>query len=181
MENPCKKKGSATDMADKFAVNDYVIYGKSGLCFIKEIKRMLMAGTIAEYYILNAVNSNDVTIYVPCNNEKLVSKMRRPMTKQEIDEILSDAKGREINWIDNNAARSEAFHQITDSENYRDWVLLVACLYLKKKEKLANGKHLSLHDENTLRLLEKLIQDEFSFSLGIDKNQVAEYIQNKLS
>lgn len=181
MDKHNNRKGSVTDMAEKFAVNDYVIYGKSGLCFIKEIKKMLMAGTRAEYYILNAVNGNDVTIYVPCNNEKLVGKMRRPMTKAEIDEILDAAKGQQIKWIDNNSARNEAFQQITDSENYRDWVLLVGCLYMKKKEKHASGKHLASHDENTLKLLEKLIQDEFSYSLDIDKYKVYEYIQNKLS
>ena len=73
-------------MAEKFAVNDYVIYGKSGLCIVKEIKKMRMAnGPLSEYYILNAASGNAVTIYVPCDKENLVSKMRRPMTKDEID------------------------------------------------------------------------------------------------
>lgn len=168
-------------MTEKFAVNDYVIYGKSGLCFIKEIKAVRMANTKEEYYVLNSVNGNQVTIYVPCNNENLVSKMRRPMTKEEIDNILSDAKGHEIKWIDNNNERSEYFKKITDSDNYRDWVLLVSCIYLKKQEKLASGKHLSTHDENTLKLVEKLIQDEFCYSLNLDKTQVSQYIQEKLN
>ena len=52
-------------MAEKFAVNDYVIYGKSGLCFVKEIKKMRMAnGPLSEYYILNSATGNAVTIYV---------------------------------------------------------------------------------------------------------------------
>ena len=32
-------------MAEKFAVNDYVIYGKNGLCQISEIKTVNMANT----------------------------------------------------------------------------------------------------------------------------------------
>ena len=167
-------------MAQKFAVNDYVIYGKSGLCQVIEIKTVHMANTKNEYYVLNSVNGNQVTIYVPCSNEVLMTKMRYPMTKDEIDSLLVSTKGQEIKWIDNNNERNEYFHSITESENYKDWLLIIGCLYIKKQEKLANGKHLSSHDENTLKLLEKLIQDEFCYSLQLDKDQVSQYIKEKL-
>ncbi|MBE6887413.1 MAG: hypothetical protein E7484_03215 [Ruminococcaceae bacterium] len=167
-------------MTEKFAVNDYVIYGKSGLCKVSEIKTVHMANTKNKYYVLNAVNGNQVTIYVPCNNTTLVSKMRLPMTKEEIDLLLSNTKGQEIKWIDNNNERNEYFHSIAESENYKDWLLLIGCIYMKKREKLAAGKHLSSHDENTLKLLEKLIEDEFCYSLQLDKNQVSNYIKEKL-
>ncbi|MBQ7006257.1 MAG: CarD family transcriptional regulator [Oscillospiraceae bacterium] len=167
-------------MAEKFAVNDYVIYGKNGLCQISEIKTVHMANTKNEYYVLNSVNGNQVTIYVPCCNEVLMAKMRYPMTKDEIDCLLLSVKGQEIKWIDNNNERNEYFHSITESENYKDWLLLIGCIYLKKQEKLAAGKHLSSHDENTLKLLEKLIEDEFCYSLQLDKNHVSSYIKEKL-
>jgi len=168
-------------MADKFAVNDYVIYGKSGLCFVKEIKKMRMAnGPLSEYYVLNSATGNAVTIYVPLDNKNLMAKMRRPLTKNEIDEILSSSKGEKITWIDNNNERADRFKEITDGDNYRDWLLLASCLHMKKKEKLASNKHLSARDENTLRLLEKLIEEEFCFSLNLERNQISEYIQKKL-
>ncbi|MBR2028852.1 MAG: CarD family transcriptional regulator [Oscillospiraceae bacterium] len=168
-------------MADKFNVNDYVIYGKSGLCFVKEIKKMRMAnGPLSEYYVLNSANGNAVTIYVPCDKENLVAKMRRPLTKDEIDAILTEAKGQHINWIDNNNERADYFKKISDSDNYRDWLLLVGCIHMKKREKAANGKHLSSKDETTLKLLEKLIEDEFCHSLNLDNSQISDYIQKKL-
>lgn len=168
-------------MANKFDVNDYVIYGKSGLCFVKEIKRMRMAnGPFADYYVLNSVSGSSVTIYVPCDKENLVAKMRKPLTKNEIDSILAEAKGQELKWIDNNNERADCFKKITDSDNYRDWILLIACIHLKKVEKLSNGKHLSSKDENTLKLVEKLVEEEFCYSLQLDVNQVGKYIQEKL-
>ena len=168
-------------MAKEFAVNDYVIYGKSGLCFVKEIKRMRMAnGPMSEYYVLNSAVGNAVTIYVPCDKENLVAKMRRPMTREEIDGILVSAKGEEIKWVDNNNERADRFKEITDGENYRDWLLLASCLHLKKKEKQAANKHLSTRDENTLKLLEKLIEEEFCYSLGLERSQVTDYIREKL-
>lgn len=167
-------------MTEKFAVNDYVIYGKNGLCQISELKTVHMANTKNEYYVLNSVNGNQVTIYVPCCNEVLMKKMRYPMTKDEIDCMLSSVKGQKIKWIDNNNERNEYFHSIAESENYKDWLLLIGCIYLKNQEKLAAGKHLSSHDENTLKLLEKLIEDEFCYSLQLDKNQVSNYIKEKL-
>lgn len=169
-------------MASKFAVNDYVIYGKSGLCFVKEIKKMRMAnGPMSEYYILNAVNGNAVTIYVPCDKENLVAKMRRPMTKEEINEVLESARGEKIAWIDNNNERNDRFKEICDGDNYRDWLLLASCLHIKKKEKHAANKHLSSRDENTLKLLEKLIEEEFCYSLQLERNQVSDYIREKLN
>lgn len=169
-------------MAEKFNVNDYVIYGKSGLCFIKEIKKMRMAnGPLSEYYILNSVSGNNVTIYVPCDKENLVAKMRKPLTKTEIDAILEDANGQQINWIDNNNERADYFKKITDNDNYRDWILLISCIHMKKAEKAANGKHLSSKDESTLKLLEKLIEDEFCHSLQLDSNQIGDYIKEKLN
>ena len=51
---------------------------------------------------------------------------------------------------------------------------------MKKKEKHAANKHLSSRDENTLKLLEKLIEDEFCYSLGLERSQVSEYIKEKL-
>lgn len=168
-------------MDKKFAVNDYVIYGKSGLCVISEIKTVRITNIKNEYYVLNAINGNQCTIYVPCHNQELVGKMRLPMTKAEIDDLLLSARGEEIKWIDNSNERNECFKQITDSEDYKNWILLISCLYCKKMEKLSGGKHLSLHDENTLKLLEKLVQDEFCYSLNLDKCQIAEYIQNILN
>lgn len=168
-------------MAEKFAVNDYVIYGKNGLFFIKEIKKMRIANLpLCEYYVLNSATGNTITIYVPCDKEYCVAKMRRPLNKDEIDNILAEAKGHAIRWIDNNNERADYFKKITDSDNYRDWVLLASCIHMKKLEKLSNGKHLSGNDENTLKLLEKLIEDEFCHSLQLDSNQVSKYIQEKL-
>ena len=168
-------------MAEKFAVNDYVVYGKSGLCFVKEIKKMRMAnGPLSEYYVLNSVAGNAVTIYVPCDKDALVSKMRHPVTKEEIDSILGETKGQHIEWIDNNNERAEYFKKIVDGDSYRDWLLLASCIHMKKAEKLANGKHLSGKDESTLKLLEKLIEEEFCYSLNLNSSEMSEYIKAKL-
>ena len=168
-------------MACEFAVNDYVVYGKSGLCIVKEIKQMSMAGgPLAQYYILGNAYENDVTIYVPCDKDNLVAKMRRPMTKEEIDNVLEHTKGQEINWIENSIERADYFKQIADSENYSDWLLLAACLHLRKTQRAAVGKHLAGRDESMLRLLEKLIEQEFCYSLQLKPEQLGRYIQERL-
>ncbi len=168
-------------MAEKFEVDDFVIYGKNGLCSIKEIKKMRMAnGPLSEYYVLSPESGSEVTIYVPCNKDDLVSKIRKPLTKAEIDEILEDAKKKNIDWIDNSNERSNYFKKIADSDNYRDWISMVSCIYLKKQEKINEGKHLSSKDESTLNLFEHLIEDEFCYSLNLSPKEVTNYIKTKL-
>lgn len=164
-----------------FQKNDYVIYGKTGLCMIQDIKPLAFSNTDEKnYYILQPIHDKNETVFVPCYSEKLLSKMRRILTKEEIDTVLAEAKGKKLEWIDDKNARSDYFHQIISNGNQSDMLLVISCIYQNKKQREACGKKLCSGDERILQALEKLIEDEFAFSLRLSGEQVGEYIRSGL-
>ena len=71
-----------------FAMGDNVLYGADGVCTITEHGMRDFFGSTREYYILKPNADPSGTVYVPADNPALVEKMRRLMTKEEIDGIL---------------------------------------------------------------------------------------------
>ena len=84
----------------RFSRGDYVVYGTSGICMIEDIRLMKFAmdSEKSTYYVLKPESSDSSVVYVPAKNEKLMSKMREVMTKDEIDSLLLGMKDKEIGW-----------------------------------------------------------------------------------
>ena len=167
----------------KFSKGDYVVYGTSGVCVIEDIKLMKFAldSEKSPYYVLKPESNESSVVYVPAGNEKLMAKMREVMTKSEIDDLLLGMRDKEITWEKDRRSRSEMFHEILVKGVTQKLLLMIRCIYLKKRELLPLGKRLPATDENTLRSAEKLVEEEFSHVLGIPVSDVSEYIRNLLN
>ncbi len=163
----------------RFAKGEYVVYGMNGICFLEDIKIMKFAfdSEKSTYYILKPTSNDASTIYVPLNNEKLMGKLRPVMTREEIDSLLLGLKDKEIEWEKDRRFRSENFHEILINGVTQNLLLMIRCLYMKKRELLPLGKKLPTTDENTLKSAEKLVEEEFSFVLDIPKDDVSGYIR----
>ena len=133
------------------------------------------------YYILKPEASGESTIFVPAENEKLVSKMRKLMTKEEIDEMISSTRDRSIEWESDRRFRNENFHEILTAGVRPEMLLMIRCIYNKKEELTENGKKLSESDNATLKTAEKLVEEEFSRVLEIKNEDVETYIKRMLN
>lgn len=167
---------------DEFVKGDIVAYGKNGVCSVEEIKPMSFSAGMKEslYYILKPEANPESKIFVPVENEGLVSKMRELMTKDEIDSLILDTKDREIKWDTNRRYRNENFHEILSRGVHSDMLLMIRCIIRKKNELMEIGKKLPTTDSNTLKSAEKLVQEEFSYVLNIENTEVERYIKNTL-
>ena len=66
-----------------FKVNDYIMYGTTGVCKIIEIKKEKFLGRQEmEYYILEPVYSKNTVIKIPVDNTTI--KMREVLSKEDI-------------------------------------------------------------------------------------------------
>mgnify|MGYP002583101829 FL=1 len=167
----------------RFSRGDYVVYGTSGICMIEDIRLMKFAmdSEKSTYYVLKPESSDSSVVYVPAKNEKLMSKMREVMTKDEIDSLLLGMKDKEIGWEKDRRIRSEIFHDILVKGVTQKLLLMIRCLYMKKRELIPLGKKLPTTDENTLKSAEKLVEEEFSHVLGIPGTEVSGYIRSLLN
>lgn len=166
-----------------FDKGDLVSYGTNGICCIEDIRFMSFSSGAKKsmYYILKPEASGESTIFVPAENEKLVSKMRKLMTKEEIDEMISSTRDRSIEWESDRRFRNENFHEILTAGVRPEMLLMIRCIYNKKEELTENGKKLSESDNATLKTAEKLVEEEFSRVLEIKNEDVETYIKRMLN
>ncbi len=167
---------------ETFRKGDPVIYGSNGICMVADVTTQASApGAEARtYYILSQENNRCLTIAVPTDNLALVSRMRRILTREEIDALLAEAKGQTLPWIPDRRVRADTFHAILTAGMHRDLLLMIRCLYLQRQTLLQSGKRLNVADESTLKAAEKLVTEEFSYALEIEPHAVGDYIRQAL-
>jgi len=158
---------------------DYVNYSTNGICKIEDIKFMSFGKKSEghDYYILRPLNKEGENIFVPSDNEKLTERMKPILTPDEIDRIILSVKDEDLIWIEDRKARMKEFHDILMRRDERELLLLASCLYIKSKE---SKRGLCSTDEEILKTVESVIDDEFSFSLKLSSQDVGSYIRGKL-
>lgn len=165
-------------MSDAVKIGTYVLYGKTGVCFVKEQTTMSVGEGL--YYVLNPVSDSRSSVYVPCDNADLVARMRPLLTREEIDTLLSDAEEVRMEWVDDRNTRATLYRTILNSGDRKECIRLIGCLLRKKKERAELGKRLSTMDEHALMECVRLVQEEFSMVLGIHPGEVSAYIHERL-
>ena len=88
-----------------FKVNDVVVYGTQGVCEIIGIEDRKIGGEIKKYFVLKPKKDKGATCYIPTWNEKAWSKMRKVITKKEIDALIDSMPNKEPIWIANENER----------------------------------------------------------------------------
>ena len=165
-----------------FDIGEYVSYGINGMCNIEDIRPMQLSQSVEKmmYYILRPESNPKSTIFVPVNNQKLVSKMRELMTKDEINAMLGRMKDRTLEWEKDVRFRTESFHEILSNGVNQDLILMIRCLHRKRQELVQLGKKLPARDSNTLKTAERLVEEEFAHVLHIKCEEVSDYIRDVL-
>lgn len=163
-------------MSEAAKIGTYVLYGKTGVCLVKEQTTM----SSEQYYVLAPISDSRSSVYVPCGNEALVARMRPLLSSEQIDSLLSDADEVKLAWVDDRNERGMLYRTVLSGGDRRELIRLLCCLMRKKQERLGIGKRLSTMDENTLQECVRLIQEEFSMVLGIAVGEVGSYIQERL-
>ncbi len=165
-----------------FQIGEVVSYGTTGICTVEDIRMESLSRGVPkqEYYILRPVATPTCITYVPTGNEALMSKMRRVLTKQEIDEMILSVRDECLEWIEDARHRSDSYSRIVSRGISAELLKLIGCLYLEKKSRNKGGKKFCATDEKILSSAERMVSEEFAFALDIPQKQVAAYIAEKM-
>lgn len=155
-----------------FAVKDRVVYGSVGVCEIADIIENELTGVLREYYVLKPVDTDKSIIYVPIDNEKLTSRMRKVPCVKELKKMLCDIKSEELPWIDNNLERSDSFHAILNDGEIRQVVVLFRTLHKHLLQLSSSGRRLQKADERVYKDCSKLLCSEFALILNMEQSEV---------
>lgn len=154
-----------------YKVNEVVLYGSNGVCKIEEISKKSISGVEMEYYVLKPLFSQISTLFVPINNKTLVSKMRHTLSEEAIKDILNNLP-LAPNWIEDKNQRFDFCKEIISGGDFESIINLIRMLRVHEREQSSNGKHLHISDERFLKEAEKMVCDEISFVLNMERSEI---------
>lgn len=163
-----------------FEVGEKVLYSLNGVCEIIDITEKSFGNIKIKYYVLKPVYNDKSTVFVPVENETLVSKMKKLCTKEQIDEMLNNIPMQNVEWNGNDIARRDDFKNIISRGEMKEILILLKQIWLRRREQIAKGRKLHNSDEMYMREAEKMIKEELSIVIGVEQEEVIPYIQKKL-
>ena len=163
-------------------IGTLVIYGTSGIFRVEDVRNENLGSGERKYYILRDINEkNPTTVFVPTDNEYLVSKMRQVVSANDAKKLISNMPLEPYEWIPEARSRNEFFKKIIESGEREGLLRLMRTVYLKKQELSASRKHVYATDESAMKCAERIIFAEFSVALGIDEDAIVELIEKRVN
>ena len=161
-----------------FNTGDTVSYGTSGVCTIAEKKRLTLGGQPHDCYILRPVYDSSLKICVPCDSTPLVQRMRPLPTRDELLALLREPSPSHDPDPD---ARKLAYREALKSGSLHELVKMVRDIHAEQVLRRAKGKQLSAYEDNALREAQNALHTEFAYVMGIQPNEVPDFIAGELA
>lgn len=162
-----------------FNVDDYIMYGMTGVCKVVDItNEKFINGEKRKYYVLNPIYNNDTTIKVPLDNDKI--PMRKVISKGDMTSLINDIPNMEILWIDDEKKRMAQFETMLKSGQCEELIKLIRNIKFSKKYAGANGKKLYKSDRDIMKEAKRLLTEEVAIILNIYPNEANSYILSQI-
>ena len=164
-----------------FQINDVIIYGTQGVCRITGTEEKCVSGKKRTYFVLKPVGDKGATIFVPTDNEAVLRKMRRLLTKDEIHQLIDSMERENAPWEENENLRKEQFKAILAKGDHWELIQMIKGIYGYKKAREAEGKRLHMADERFFKDAEQILYNEFQYVLDLkDREELMQYIVARL-
>ena len=160
-----------------FEKDQLIMCGGHGVCRVVNItgNPIDRLDKVRKYYVLEPVFEKGSTVYTPVDNDKVV--MRRIMNKEEAEALAERITQIETVWIQEEKGREQMYKDAIRTYDCRSLVQIIKTLYLRKQDRLKEGKKVLSSDEQYLRKAEDLLYSEMSLALSIPKENVESYIK----
>ena len=154
-----------------FKVDDYIMYGRTGVCKVVDItNEKFINGEERKYYVLSPIhNNNNTIIKIPLDNTKV--PIRKIISKEDVTSLINDMSNMEALWIEDEKKRSNEFKTMLKSGKCEDLIKLIS----NKR----HSKKLNKADKEIIKEAERLVNEEFAIILNISPKEVNSYISSK--
>lgn len=163
-----------------FEKGDYIVYGTTGVCEVTDIRKMNMRGIPKDklFYVLTPYNQKGSTVFTPVDSTKTV--MRKILSKEQALELIDSMPEIEELYFSNDKVREEKYKECVRSCDCEQCIRVIKTLYLRREEKLSQGKKFAATDERYLRMAEENLYSELEVALHKDKKEVQQLIEERL-
>ncbi len=160
--------------------NQKVSYGTTGVCVVEGIEEKKIGREIKRYYVLKPVSQSTSTVFLPADNEKLLAKVRRVLTADEVNDIIKTSKEEPDIWPENDAERKITFNGIITSGDPKACLVMMRSLQNRQNVLSSNGKRLHIADERALKEARRLVHDEFAVALDMKTDEICSYLKTEM-
>lgn len=158
-----------------FEKGSFVINANNGICEIHDIVTMNMSGSNKEYYVLVPLEEKTAKVYVPVD---IAEKRIRPtMKKEEAWNLIKEIKAVDEALIENEKEREKIYKENINSRDPKRLISIMKTLYIRKQNRIQEGKKSTAVDERYFKLAENQLHSELAFSLGVSKEEVGQIIK----
>lgn len=163
-----------------FEIGENIVYGVKGVCRIEDITHIDISGADKNrlYYVLVPLGDASGKIYAPIDSEKMT--IRKVISKDEADQLITELPEIELLWVPDDRQREAKYKEALRTCDYRAWVSIVKTLYERKRERIEQGKKITALDEKYMKAAEDELYSELSLSLGVSKQEMEDYIKEKI-
>ena len=162
--------------------NDLIVYGNTGVCRVMDITTrddldIAVKGRL--YYVLRPLYQ-DCIISAPVESEKVY--IRPIMRADEVDKLIDSIPSINAEVFSSRVLREldEHYDALIKTHDCATILELTMSLYKKKAEAEKSGKKFGIVDAKYLARAEELLFGEFAAALGIERDEVVDYIADRV-
>ncbi len=163
-----------------YQIGDQVVYGIHGVCHVADMEDRVIDRKRVTYLVLEPVGQDGSRYLVPTHNQAAMSKVRKMLNQQELEEMLRSEDVWADVWIRDENLRKQTYREKIGSGERAVLMQLVCTLYRHKAAQQEAGKKVHQCDENFLRDAEKLLAGEISVVMGMDFPGAIAYLRETL-
>ena len=164
-----------------YNIDDLIMYGTTGVCKVSDIRKSDFAGGDEDrlYYVLEPLYQSGV-IYAPVDNQKVF--MRAVISEDEAKDLIDNIPQIHTEIYKNSSMQqlTKYYQSVIDSHKCIDLLKLTKSIHQKKLDALAQNRHLGQIDKKFMKRAEDLLFGEFAAALGISRDDVQDYIRDRL-
>ena len=163
-----------------YKIGEYIIYGNDGVCKVEDVGVLNISGINKKriYYTLKPLYENG-KIFTPIDTSVFMRSLINYEEVQQLIESIPYIKDKKCN--EKNSRLLQIYYKnLLQTHECSDLLTLIAGIYEKKDKAMKSGKKLGQIDNRFMKVAEGLINDEFSVVLGIPREEVADYIKEKI-
>lgn len=163
-----------------FQEKEHVICGKYGVCKVDEIGPISASGISADkiFYTLVPIYDSKSRAYIPVDSKKVT--MRPVISVQEANKLIDSMEDIEALQINDQKRREALFKEAMLKYDCKEWIKIIKSISLRKTQRVAEGKKVTMNDERYLQIAEDSLYGEFAVAFGINKGDVEQLISDRV-
>lgn len=159
-----------------YQINNYIIYGMTGVCKVIEVGTLKVSGADSKklYYTLEPLCEKGSIIYTSVDNDKVA--MRNIISKKEALKLVQNIPYMKTIQIPDDKRSEQIYKEALKKNECFELMELLKVLALREHDKSENNKRLSSIDKKYY----DLIKDSLIWELSLALEMPCEKIENEL-